>query len=90
MACKSHYGGVSCLGNLLLLFCSEPSHNLRVNLSSLLEKLGGSMKNNLEEGDGHREEHPDVDHLDVRGHREALGKSEETATAKNRMQKNKV
>ena len=33
------------------------------------------MKDHLKEGDGHGEEHPDVDHLDVRGDRQALGEA---------------
>ena len=37
----------------------------------------GSMKDHLKEGDGHGEEHPDVDHLDVRSDRQALGKAQE-------------
>ena len=37
----------------------------------------GGMKNYLKEGDGHGEEQPDVDHLDVRSNRKALGKAEE-------------
>ena len=35
------------------------------------------MKDHLKEGDGHGEEHPDVDHLDVRSNRKALGKAQE-------------
>ena len=34
------------------------------------------MKDHLKEGDGHGEEHPDVDHLDVRSNRQALGKAQ--------------
>ena len=37
----------------------------------------GGMKDHLKEGDGHGEEHPDVDHLDVRSNRKALGKAQE-------------
>ena len=37
----------------------------------------GSMKNHLKEGDSHGEEQPDVDHLDVRSNRKALGKAQE-------------
>ena len=37
----------------------------------------GSMKDHLKEGDGHGEEHPDVDHLDVRCDRQTLGKAQE-------------
>ena len=33
------------------------------------------MKHHLKERDGHGEEHPDVDHLDVRGDRQALGEA---------------
>ena len=35
------------------------------------------MKDHLKEGDRHGEEHPDVDHLDVRSDRKALGKAQE-------------
>ena len=37
--------------------------------------LVGGVKDHLKEGNGHGEEHPDVDHLDVRGDRQALGKA---------------
>ena len=37
----------------------------------------GGMKGHFKEGDGHGEEHPDVDHLDVRSNRKALGEAEE-------------
>ena len=37
----------------------------------------GGVKDHLKEGDGHGEEHPDVDHLDVRGDRKALRKAQE-------------
>ena len=37
----------------------------------------GGMKDHLKEGDGHGEEHPDVDHLDVRGDGQALGEAQE-------------
>ena len=37
----------------------------------------GGMKDHLKEGDGHGEEHPDVDHFDVRSDRKALGKTQE-------------
>ena len=37
----------------------------------------GGVKDHLKEGDGHGEEHPDVDHLDVRSDRQALGKAQE-------------
>ena len=37
----------------------------------------GGKKNHLKEGDGHGEEHPDVDHLDVRCDRQTLGKAQE-------------
>ena len=43
-----------------------------------LEHLMGGMKDHLKEGDGHSEKHPDVDHLDVRGDRQALGEAQET------------
>ena len=33
------------------------------------------IKDHLKEGNGHGEEHPDVDHLDVRGDRQALGEA---------------
>ena len=39
--------------------------------------LVGSMKDHLKEGDGHGKQHPDVDHLDVRGDRQALGEAQE-------------
>ena len=35
------------------------------------------IKDHLKEGNGHGEEHPDVDHLDVRSNRQALGKAQE-------------
>ena len=35
------------------------------------------MKDHLKEGDRHGEEHPDVDHLDVRSDRQALGEAQE-------------
>ena len=37
----------------------------------------GGVKDHLKEGDCHGEEHPDVDHLDVRSNRQALGKAQE-------------
>ena len=37
----------------------------------------GGVKNHLKEGDGHSKEHPDVDHLDIRSDRKALGKAQE-------------
>ena len=39
--------------------------------------LVGGMKDHFKEGDGHGEEHPDVDHLDVGGDRQALGEAQE-------------
>ena len=35
------------------------------------------MKDHLKEGDAHGEEHPDIDHLDVRSDRQALGETKE-------------
>ena len=49
--------------------------------SSFILVLVGSMKDHLKEGDGHGEEHPDVDHLDVRGDRQALGEAQEAKNA---------
>ena len=37
----------------------------------------GGMNDHFKEGDGHGEEHPDVDHLDVRGDRQALQEAQE-------------
>ena len=37
----------------------------------------GGVKNHLKEGNSHGEEQPDVDHLDVRSNRKALGKAQE-------------
>ena len=37
----------------------------------------GGMKDHLKEGNDHGEEHPDVDHLNVRSDRQALGKAQE-------------
>ena len=37
----------------------------------------GGIKDHLKEGNGHSEEHPGVDHLDVRSDRQALGKAQE-------------
>ena len=47
-----------------------------------IKHLIGGVQNHLEEGDGHGEQHPDVDHLDVRGDRKALGQSKETGRKK--------
>ena len=38
----------------------------------VLEHLLGGVSDHFKEGDGHREEHPDVDHLDVWSDRQAL------------------
>ena len=43
----------------------------------MFEHLMGGMKNHLKEGDGHGEKQPDVDHLDVRSDRQALGEAQE-------------
>ena len=40
----------------------------------LPEYLFGRVKNYFQEWYRHCEEHPDVDHLDIRSHRQALGK----------------
>ena len=39
-----------------------------MSCSRLLEHLVAGVKHQLEEGDGHGEEHPDVDHLEVGSH----------------------
>ena len=60
---------------------SDDAHSLvRTNIacSWLLEHLIGCVQDHLKEGHGHREEHPDVDHLDVRRYCHCLRESEET------------
>ena len=52
--------------------------NNNMECAGTLEHLMDGMKDHLKEGDGHGEEHPDVDHLDVRGDRQALGEAQET------------
>ena len=49
----------TCFRNNLWWFC-------------ILEHLMSGVKDHLKEGNGHGEEHPNVDHLDVRGDRQAL------------------
>ena len=36
------------------------------------------MQRHFYEGDGHGEDHPDVDHLDVRSHRQSLSETQKT------------
>ena len=43
-----------------------------------LRHLIGGVKNHLQEGNGHCEKHPDVDHFDVRSNWQALRKTQES------------
>ena len=47
-------------------------------LMSLLTLLSKSMQRHFYEGNGHGEDHPDVDHLDVRSHRQSLSEAQKT------------
>ena len=74
------------LGLLLLLLLvgrldSDHVHPfIKTNMtgSGLLEHLVSRVQDHLQEGDCHREQHPDVNHLDVRSDGKALGKSQKT------------
>ena len=76
------YPGLAGLLLLLLQLHSRLNPNnslIRTNMRCSSNKhLIGGVQNHLEEGDGHGEQHPDVDHLDVRGDRQALGESQKT------------
>ena len=80
VACQPHHGGVHAVAGLvhllllLLLLLSRldsdyihPLIETKINCVGSLEHLVGGMQNHLKEGDCHREQHPDVNHLDVRG-----------------------
>ena len=45
---------------------------------SLLILLSKSMQSHFYEGYGHGEDHPDIDHLDVRRHRQSLSEAQKT------------
>ena len=47
-------------------------------LVSLLTLLSESMQRHFYEGYRHGEDHPDVDHLDVRSHRQSLSEAQKT------------
>ena len=73
------------LGLLLLLLLgrldSDHIHPLiktKMTGSGLLEHLVSRVQDHLQEGDCHREQHPDVDHLDVRSGGKALRDSQKT------------
>ena len=51
----------------------------------LFEHFVSGVQDNLEEGDCHGKEHPDVDHLDVGGHWQALRESLKTEHERMRM-----
>ena len=42
-----------------------------------LHHLGAGVQGHLQEGDSQREQHPDVNHLDIGGDRQALGDAKE-------------
>ena len=48
------------------------------NIGCLFRDLIRSMVNNFQEGDGHREEHPNIDHLDIGRDRHALRESKKS------------
>ena len=77
-------------GLLLLQLHSRLNPNdslIRTNMRCSSNKhLIGGVQNHLEEGDGHGEQHPDVNHLDVRGDRKALGQTKETGRKKLKME----
>ena len=66
------------LFRLHLQYIHSSFRNNNMECAGTLEDLMHGMKDHLKEGDGHGEEHPDVDHLDVRGDRQALGEAQET------------
>ena len=87
VACQPHDGGVHAVAHLehlvlllLLLSRLDPDHvhPLVKNCVGSLEHLVGGMQDHFQEGDCHREQHPDVNHLDVRGNRQVLGESQKT------------
>ena len=87
-ACQPHDGEVHAVAHLehlvlllLLLSRLDPDHvhPLIKNCVGSLEHLVGGMQDHFQEGDCHREQHPDVNHLDVRGDRQALGESQKTS-----------
>ena len=45
---------------------------------SPLTLLGKSVQRHFYEGNSHREDHPDVDHLDIRSHRQSLSEAQKT------------
>ena len=65
------------LFRLHLQYIHSSFRNNNMECAGTLEDLMHGMKDHLKEGDGHGEEHPDVDHLDVRGDRQALGEAQE-------------
>ena len=77
------YGGTHAVARLRLLLGRldhiRPLIRTKLSCSGLLEYLVGGVQDHLQEREGHCEEHPDVNHLDVRGNGKALGESQETA-----------
>ena len=76
-ACQPHHVVDHALGLLLLLLLLSrlesdhvhPVIRTKMSCSGLLEHLIRGVQDHLQEGDCHREQHPDVNHLDVRGDR---------------------
>ena len=54
---------------LTFVSLTSSSHHIHSSEVRLLEHLIGCVKNHLCKGNGHGEEHPDVDHLEVGGNR---------------------
>ena len=72
------------LGLIFVLVVSrEDLHHIHLRGSWSLEHLIGGVKEHLHEGNSHCEEHPDVDHLDIRGHLQALGESQKSKNKTN-------
>ena len=70
---------------LVLIFSRLDLYHIHLcgtKASFSLEHLLGGVLDHLKEGDGHCEQHPDVNHLDVRGGGQALREAKKT---KNKM-----
>ena len=93
-ACHPHQGGAYLVVGLTLLLLILHLHLLlrRLDLDHThplvkarrsFEHLIGGVHDYLQEGNRHRKQHPDVDHLDVGGDRKALGETHITTQSKN-------
>ena len=77
---QSGFCAITCFRHLLIPQFVNRLDPDDSHLSWSLKHLSGGVKNHFQERYSHCEQHPDVDHLDIRRNSQTLGKSQKTKT----------